>query len=436
MNLHFINVKKSQMKYLKIQNKGELDIRLVALMGGTTKASNKYKIGQFGTGLKYTLAFLFRNNLAFKIFVGENEIRVTTEKEIIKDEVFEIICINGQRTSITTKMGEDWQAWMIVRELWCNALDEGEATKEVTDETAGKDGYTTFYIQEDIQIRNVLKDWCKYFIHDQQPISKHGAYTLYPAGNRLCIYKQGVLIYEHETRKSLFSYDVGNADINELREFKGSANCEIVHALLDANENAIEYVLNNINDEHYESEMDWDWYRSFSPNWERVIGNGKVITQKVLDEIEARGQYPDRSELIIVPQSLFTALSKQFKNVSAVYVAGKSGFFHEQYNEECENKIKQGLVILESCGYIFHNELVFKYGFFEDKRTMANIDIKEKIIRVSLAMVQKPLATVVAMLIEENEHFNTGLSDNTREFQQHFIDLYTRQLLASNSIEV
>lgn len=35
------------MKYLKIQNKGLLDIRLVALMGGTTKADNQYKIGQF-----------------------------------------------------------------------------------------------------------------------------------------------------------------------------------------------------------------------------------------------------------------------------------------------------------------------------------------------------------------------------------------------------
>jgi len=110
------------MKYLKITNNGELDIRLVALMGGTTKANDKYKIGQFGTGLKYTLAFLYRNNLDFKIFVGEQEVKLHTEKEEIRGETFEIICINGQRTSITTKMGEDWEAWMIVRELWCNAL--------------------------------------------------------------------------------------------------------------------------------------------------------------------------------------------------------------------------------------------------------------------------------------------------------------------------
>lgn len=87
------------MKYLKIQNNGELDIRLVALMGGTTKANDKFKIGQFGTGLKYTLAFLYRNNLDFKIFVGENEVKLHLETEEIRGENFDIICINRQRTS-------------------------------------------------------------------------------------------------------------------------------------------------------------------------------------------------------------------------------------------------------------------------------------------------------------------------------------------------
>jgi hypothetical protein len=40
------------------------------------------------------------------------------------------------------------------------------------------------------------------------------------------------------------------------------------------------------------------------------------------------------------------------------------------------------------------------------------------------------------MLVEENEHFNTGLSDETRAFQQHFINLYTRQLLAGHEVEI
>lgn len=62
--------------------------------------------------------------------------------------------------------------------------------------------------------------------------------------------------------------------------------------------------------------------------------------------------------------------------------------------------------------------------------------MEERKIYISQQMLQKPLFTIVGMLIEENEHFNTGMDDNTREFQQHFINLYTRQLLAKNQIEV
>jgi len=101
------------MKYLKISSKGLLDIRLVYLMGGTTKANDKYKIGQFGTGLKYTLSFLLRSNLHFKIFIGGQEVIITTVNETIRDTEFEIIHINGVKTSITTNMGYDWEEWML-----------------------------------------------------------------------------------------------------------------------------------------------------------------------------------------------------------------------------------------------------------------------------------------------------------------------------------
>lgn len=425
------------MKYLKIQNNGIIDIRLVALMGGTTKSKDEFKIGQFGTGLKYTLAFLYRNNLSFKIFAGTQEVNFHIEKETIRDEVFEIICINGQRTSITTKMGEDWEAWMIVRELWCNALDEGGAQKEITDATVGVDGKTTFYIQEDSQIKDVLKHWNKYFIHDQIPVEENGIYTIYPAGDHLCLYKKGVLIYENKQQKSLFNYDIANADINELREFKGSLSWEITKTLLNSSEKTIDYVLENITENHYEgSEMDWNWYSSFSKSWKKVIGNAKIITKKTLEELEARGSYPDKSTLIILPKNLYTALAKQFQNISAVYVSSEGGNFYEDFNAQCENKIKQGLTILESCNYYFHPELKFVYGIFEDKRILAQVNLKEKVIRVSNSMLQKPLSSVVSMLVEENEHFVTGMSDNTREFQQHFIDLYTRELLKRNEVEI
>lgn len=426
------------MKYLKIQNDGELDIRLVALMGGTTKANDKYKIGQFGTGLKYTLAFLFRNNLSFKIFCGENEVEVYTETEKIREQDFEIICINGQRTSITTQMGEDWQPWMIIRELWCNALDEGNAKRDVTTALSGQPNTTTFYIQIDKQIQTVIDNWAKYFIHDQEAIFQDREHAIYPAGDKLCIYKQGVLVFEHPSLKSVFSYDLKNGDINELREFRGAPSQAIVNNLCAANEETARYFLENVTEEHYEgqSSMDYNWFVSFGKAWRNVIGSAKLIYQKALDNIKGRGNNPDEAGLIVVPEIVYKALTKQFEGIGALHVASKIGEFYEDYNTQIEGKIKQALVILESCDYKIHPELEFVYGWFEDKTVMARVSLKDKKVFICQALMQKPLFYIVSTLIEENEHFNTGMQDNTREFQQHFIDLYTRQLLATNAIEI
>ncbi len=424
------------MKYLKIQNDGELDIRLVALMGGTTKANDKFKIGQFGTGLKYTLAYLYRNNLDFKIFAGTEEIKLHTEKEFIRGEEFEIICINGNRTSITTKMGEDWLAWMIIRELWCNALDEGGALNEITDKPIGTEGKTAFYIQLDSKIQQVVKEWDKYFIHGKTEFFKRSDYKVYPGGNSLRFYKNGVLIFEKEETPALYSYDIANADINELREYRGIITAPIVYCLSAMDKTHVTNFLDAVVEEQYEYKMDWHWYQEMNDGWRDAIGSAKIITQKTLDTLKARGSKVDEAGLIIVPQSLYKKLCGQFEGIGATSVASGINDFFEDHDEHIESRIKQGLTILESCGYDFHPELKFVYGYFEDKTTMAQVHIKTKKVYVSKAFIQKPLIEVVAMLIEENEHFNTGLEDESRAFQQHFINLYTRQLLAKENIEI
>lgn len=424
------------MKYLKIQNDGELDIRLVALMGGTTKASDKYKIGQFGTGLKYTLAFLFRNNLSFKIMVGNKEVKIHTEKEEIRGEDFEIICINGNRTSITTKMGEDWEAWMIVRELWCNALDEGGAKRETTEDITGEPGKTSFYIQIDRQIHDVCKNWDKYFIHDRSPIFSNSVYKVYPGGNSLRFYKNGVLIHEDTNKPSLYSYDISNADINELREYRGNITHPIVLCLSAMKKDSVQNFLDSLDETHYEYEMDWHWFQSMENGWKEAIGTAKIITQKTIDTLLARGIKVDKAGLVLVPEKLYRKLCDQFEGIGATSVASGINDFFEDYDEKIESRIKQGLTILESCGYCFHPELEFVYGYFEDKTTMAQVHLKTKKVYISKVFIQKPLIEVVAMLVEENEHFNTGLTDETRAFQQHFINLYTRQLLAGKEIEI
>ena len=72
-------------KYLLIQNKGEIDINALILMGGSTKRNNSSMIGHFGSGNKYSIALLLKNKIGFKIYSGENEIIITTETVFLED---------------------------------------------------------------------------------------------------------------------------------------------------------------------------------------------------------------------------------------------------------------------------------------------------------------------------------------------------------------
>jgi hypothetical protein len=336
-------------------------------------------------------------------------------------------------------MGEDWTAWMIVRELWCNALDEGGAAYEVTTNITSEAGTTAFYIQVDLLIQEVLTNWNKYFIHGQEPMFENEVHKIYPGNDKLRLYKQGVLIYESSNHKGLFNYDVSNATLNELREFKGSINCEIAHALHQANDKVAKYFLENISPDYYEGSdnMDFEWFTGdWSKSWSDVLGGAKIVHDQAVKDAAARGIQIDTVQNIVVPHKVYKILTKKFDGIGALRVAAKASEFLEHYDPIMENRVNQAITILEACDYAIHPELTIVYGFFGDKRKLAEVDLDEKKIYVCNTLLQHTLFEVVAMLIEENEHFNTGMSDETRAFQQHFINLYTKTLLSKNQVEI
>lgn len=423
------------MKYLKIQNAGVLDIRLVALMGGTTKANSPYKIGQFGTGLKYTLAYLFRNNIDFKIFAGEEQINVCIETELIEEIEFNIICINGKRTSITTQMGAEWEAWMIIRELWCNALDEGGQVRESTEEVVGQPGTTTFYIQVTSEIREVMLNWEKYFIHNMEPYFENENFAIYPGGEALRIYKNGVLVRESRV-PALFSYDIKGAHLNELRQYQGMAGSDIFNALAGANEKVVALYLENVRDDHFEGTMDYDWYRTWEGAWKEVIGEAKVIHPEAVAAIQARGVEFDTAGMLVLPKAVYKHLTKTFEGIGALRVANKVNEFFEVVDAQLESKTLEAVEILNACGYALHPSLKFVFGVFGSTNVLAKVNLNTAEIMISEQLKSSSMFDVVSTLIEENEHYKTGLEDCSRPFQQHFIDLYTKSLLDLNDIKL
>ncbi len=422
------------MKYLKIQNDGLLDIRLVALMGGTTKGNDKYKIGQFGTGLKYTLAYLYRENIDFNIFTGTQQINITTEKELIKDTEFEIICIEGHRTSITTSMGHQWNAWMIIRELWCNALDEGSQLKEIVNndsQLVGEENKTTFYIQINADIQRVLDEWRSYFIQGDSPLWENERYAIYQnrhEGN-LRLYKHGVLIYQSPDYKSLFVYDIKDAEINELREFKGSIDYEIFNSLREPNDVVISHFLNNIKDTHYEgSQLEYGWFNSFSTIWKDTIGGSKIAKHGNSGYYSERGVDVDFSNVIELPEKVYKALTKSFEGIGALVMIDNETEFFEIPNARLKQKIIDCIELLAQSGYNTNPEVIFRYGVFSGVTQIA-CSRNKRTIMISEVCLKLGDEQICSFLIEYNEYVSTFLERKNGAFLRHMVDLYAKKIL-------
>ena len=59
---------------MNIINAGEIEPEAFTLMGASTKRGDENMIGRFGSGLKYAICYLIRNDIEFKIFSGKQEI--------------------------------------------------------------------------------------------------------------------------------------------------------------------------------------------------------------------------------------------------------------------------------------------------------------------------------------------------------------------------
>ena len=59
-------------------------MRLIALMGGTTKQTTSTKLVQWGSGLKTRLAWLIKNNLDFHISSVTERVEITRKPETIR----------------------------------------------------------------------------------------------------------------------------------------------------------------------------------------------------------------------------------------------------------------------------------------------------------------------------------------------------------------
>jgi len=367
------------MRYIKISNIGEIEINAFKLIGASSKRNDSSKIGFFGSGLKYALAYFLRENTELHVFSGETKINITTRSTVHRGTEFKIIQINGEDTSLTTDMGPKWGAWGAIREIYCNAIDEGanDITIVDGDSIKGSPDNTTFFIGVTPALMEVIENWSDYFCKDRtdtvssQNNSETGIATIkespldsekntvYYAGiqRNLIIYRRGVQCHMSASH-AFFNYDFSWVNINESREignfylFKEQL---VTFFAQSNNENLIRTLLIALheNNDIFESFLNWQNISVLSTDtWRAAIGT------KTLVPLETSGWYTEKIEknpnqYLLLPSKLVDSLVEHLPDISVLGKRiGINRFLHIDRTEKHEFLLNSVLSFFNDAKYV------------------------------------------------------------------------------------
>jgi len=421
--------------YLKIQSAGEIEIEAFTLIGASSKREDSTKIGYFGSGLKYSIASMLRNEIDFKIFQGDREIKFDIVEKSFRNEIYKAISVDGQETSMTTTMGgTDWDIpFAPIREIYSNALDEDENVfLQETNNPFGEIGTTTIYIEKTKDVAHFMENFMDYFC-DKNPnvISSNNYCTVYPktTDGTLRLFRKGILCSHDSQTQSLFSYNSEHFSINESRVLSDnySAKINIARGLkLTENKNLISDLINGLkggNAGYFEHELDFSTYVQFSNVWHEVVKDKKYVPAEIL--MFCKGH--DLKDRIILPKNLLLALFRQFEGLDVLGMSEKHSsaeyILEENPSEMLTDKIIDALGTLQNTKYNSRlTDIDIKYAVFIEDDILGLAE-KGKII-LSTKLIDEDIPYIAKIIIEENEHNRSGYGDKTRNFQNHLFKLY------------
>lgn len=416
--------------YIKIENEGEIDVNALLLLGATSKRGDASMIGYFGSGLKYAIAVLLKNNIEFKIFSGEKEIKVTTTREGFRGQEFDVIKVNNRKTSLTTDMGPDWKAWFAVREIYCNAIDEGSHKMGISDSPQGEAGKTVFYIKFNSALSELFSNWNRYFSDKRedmiQNISEHGTRVFSGNGSEFIVYRKGVQCLQ-DRRKSLFHYDLDWVSINESRVLADSWRFNRLLAerlAIGASVEVIREIFDNYTGT-VEGDLEWSAVYRFNDNWLKALNGRKIIIDSVagyfLEEMAE-----DRKGVITLSKGMAESLKSYFGN--RVHVMGLTD------REKGGVKLKMTVDQAQDCKFAL--DFLKKAGIkvslpvsvfeFENQKVLGQL--KDGEILLSPKIFEQGRRSVVITILEEWAHKDSTYGDESRGLQNYLFNKWLHLL--------
>ncbi len=421
-------------KFIRIKSAGLIDVLAFSLIGASVKQDDdRPKIGKYGSGNKYAIASLIRNNVSFRVFSGKEEIKFTTTPTVFKGETFEVICINGKETSMTTNMGgADWDNMFApIREIYSNALDEDAgATLDNIDLARPTPGCTSFFIECNEQTSDFYTNLGNYFtMNRKDALESNEEITIYPATmDGLRLFRKGILCFFDPKQKSLFNYDAPEFPINESRVLvgdwrmrwiisKGWAQCkdpDMIKLLMAGMKNPA----------YLEHRLDFE-FATFSEAWKTAVEDVKVMPEEHAGIFSPE----DQASSLMVPFNLLKAIKVTHKSVKIMGMDGGEEPFNPNVHTDdtIKEKVCEALNLLRGTPYLKRlGEPDIKFVTFAKPDTWAQA-VKGKIL-ISTKIDVKSVEEIAKIIIEEQEHLITEYNDCTRLFQDHLFDLYFESL--------
>lgn len=444
-------------KYILIQNDGEIETNSFELIGASTKRDEKGKIGFFGSGLKYSIAYMMRNGIEFRVFSGIHELKFSTTPETLKDKTFDRICIDGKPTSYTVTMGPTWtKDWFVLREIYCNAIDEGTCllVKDTT-EVRPSVGKTRIYVRLTTELIEVIGNWDAYFSDERTPFFTSGqvftAYISQEDGGirdqqisvfqktKGVLYRRGIQVYENS--KFMYDYGMNHLGINEDRTAKSAymfAYSIFGLFVTFAHEGYIKSVLREGKSERlpfeFEALYNFDDHDKVSDKWIEFSQSNVLVVR------EKSGHFAEflnntKKEVFLIPTSLARTLKKSLPEIKILgmdNIIGNIAFHVMESTPKMNFLLKEVLSSLKEMHYEVPYEI--SVAEFEEDEIMGHADVNNHRIYIATKTFDMGRREIAMTLIEETEHIRSKFPDKSRQFQTHIFSQWLKSMEEANGL--
>lgn len=247
-------------------NPGLIEANAFRLMGASVKSENAF--GRFGTGLKYAVATVLRGGGSIRVHSGERTFNFALEPSELGGKTFdEVVLIEDMGDlpdtttplGFTSALGRDWEPWMAVRELGCNARDEGGDFGLIDPATLNPPRVYTMFL---VSWPKVEAEWDAVLASTFAP---GGEVLLEEAGVRVLpgpseyLYHRGVRVWKLP-KPSVFTYDItAPVDLTEDRTVKYGfcVVADVRNMILQTEDRGIIAAAVTANKDTWERGFDW-----------------------------------------------------------------------------------------------------------------------------------------------------------------------------------